>query len=363
MSNENTQGETFVTIQILRGIAALGVVYFHCVGEGGFSGFKKTGAWGVDIFFIMSGFIIAYIVSKNTKNFIIKRIFRVVPLYFIATFSIVFIAIIFPNLIHGTKISVEKIIKSILFIPYEDELKQNLPILGPGWTLNFEMFFYLIMAFCVFFVKNKKYISIICSVVLIVCMFIFNIVKSESFILEYYRSYNGGLFPEFIYGLLLHNFYCHLKSKQVPPCLLLIVRIICTGIIISSFVYLIASDVTGLYFSGNRNLQKGIPALLLVIASLFLEKNINGKNIVVQFFVLLGDASYVMYLFHYHIIAFLSRVIFQSFIGNNNGIIVEILKLLFTIIVTVIICVYLYKLVDIPIQKKLKKIFVMRHST
>jgi peptidoglycan/LPS O-acetylase OafA/YrhL len=357
MYTENTQRQTFVTIQILRGIAALGVVYDHCATEGGFNGLKHTGAWGVDIFFIMSGFIIAYIVSKNTENFMIKRIFRVVPLYFIATFSIVLVAIIFPDLIHGTKISIEKIIKSILFIPYKDELKQNSPILGQGWTLNFEMFFYLIMAFCVFFVKNKKYLPILCSAVLIVLLFVFNVVKAESLILEFYRSNHGGLIPEFIYGLLLYFVYNCIKTKisVTPPRLLLVINLICIGIIISSFVYLIASDVMGIYFSENRNLQKGIPALLLVISLLFIEKNINAENIVVRFLVLLGDASYVMYLFHYHIIALFSRVIFQRFILNTTTIAV-ILKLLFTIIVTIIISVYLYKLVDMPIQRKLKKI-------
>jgi peptidoglycan/LPS O-acetylase OafA/YrhL len=215
MSNENSQRQTFVTIQILRGIAALGVVYTHCATEGGFNRFKNTGAWGVDIFFIMSGFIIAYIVSRDIKNFMIKRIFRVVPLYFVATISIVFVAMIFPNLIHGTKISVEKIIKSMLFIPYKDELKQNLPILGPAWTLNFEMFFYLIITLCVFFVKNKKHLPIFCSSVLILFLIFLNAVKSDSFILEYY---NRGLFPEFIYGLLLFVVYNHLKSSP-PHCL------------------------------------------------------------------------------------------------------------------------------------------------
>jgi peptidoglycan/LPS O-acetylase OafA/YrhL len=359
MCNENTQRQTFVTIQILRGIAALGVVYTHCATEGGFNGLKNTGAWGVDIFFIVSGFIIAYIVSRNTENFMIKRIFRVVPLYFIATFSIVFVAVIFPDLIHGTKISMEKIIKSILFIPYKDELKQNLPILGPGWTLNFEMFFYLIMAFCVFLVKNKKYLPMFCSAVLIVLLFVFNVVKLDFFIFEYYRSYNGGLFPEFIYGLLLYLIYSHIKSRTSiisSPNILLLIRIICIVVIIGSLVYLITSDVMGVYFSENRNLQKGIPALLLVIAALLLEENVNVKGVIAKIFVLLGDASYAMYLFHYHIIAFLSRVILQKLIGNNNTIIVEILKLLFIIIVTVIISVYLYKFVDMPIQKKLKKL-------
>jgi peptidoglycan/LPS O-acetylase OafA/YrhL len=178
-TGENTG--TIKSIQILRAIAALGVVYTHCA-TGGFN-IKNTGAWGVDIFFIISGFIIAYIVSKDTKNFMIKRIFRVVPLYFIATFLVIIVAVIFPDLVHSTRISSERIIKSLFFIPYKDEFKESVPILGQGWTLRFEMFFYLTMAICIFLVKNKKYLAIICSAVLIGFLLILNMVKTDSFIM------------------------------------------------------------------------------------------------------------------------------------------------------------------------------------
>jgi peptidoglycan/LPS O-acetylase OafA/YrhL len=87
-----------------------------------------------------------------------------------------------------------------------------------------------------------------------------------------------------------------------------------------------------------------------------MENYINKKNIIVKFLVLLGEASYAMYLFHYHIIAFLSRVIFPRIIGNDNIFFVEMAKLLFTIIATIMISIYLYKLVDMPIQKGLRKI-------
>jgi peptidoglycan/LPS O-acetylase OafA/YrhL len=203
MGNENNQKQTFITIQILRAIAALGVVYTHCASEGGFN-IKNTGAWGVDIFFILSGFIIAYIVSKDTSQFVIKRICRVVPLYYIATFLVIFVVLLFPSLIHGTKITLEKIIKSLSFIPYKDELKENLPILGQGWTLRFEMFFYMTMALCLLIIKNKKHLAIFCSSVLVIFLVFLNIFKPVSFELEYYRI---GLFPEFIYGLLLFPVY------------------------------------------------------------------------------------------------------------------------------------------------------------
>jgi peptidoglycan/LPS O-acetylase OafA/YrhL len=122
------------------------------------------------------------------------------------------------------------------------------------------------------------------------------------------------------------------------------------------FAFLIGSDIMGFHLSKNRNLQNGIPSLILIMALLVMEDYINRKNVIVKFMVFLGEVSYVMYLFHYHIIAFLSRVIFSRIIGNNNIFVLEITKLLFTIIATIIISIYLYKLVDMPIQKMLKKL-------
>jgi peptidoglycan/LPS O-acetylase OafA/YrhL len=341
---KNGRQSPLISIQILRAIAALGVVYTHCATEGGFS-IKNTGAWGVDIFFILSGFIIAYIVSRDTSDFIKKRIFRVVPLYFIATFFVVLIAGLFPNLVHGTRLSTEKIIKSLLFIPYEDPVKENLPILGQGWTLRFEMFFYLTMAICLFFIKNKKYLAIACASILSIFVIIVNIVKSDIFILQYFGYGERGLLPEFIYGLLLFIGYNYLRSKtslfELNGDKKAAAIIICSIVIVFCFICLVATDIKGIYFSKNRNINKGIPSLIIIIAFLVIENYINNENKWVKIMVLLGDASYAMYLFHYHVIAFLSRIIFPIIIGNTTVFVIEMINLLFTIFITIIVSIYM----------------------
>jgi peptidoglycan/LPS O-acetylase OafA/YrhL len=68
--NTKTSGN-IISIQLLRAIAALSVVYFHCTTAGDYN-FFATGTFGVDIFFIISGFIIAYLVSKTTEGFLIS---------------------------------------------------------------------------------------------------------------------------------------------------------------------------------------------------------------------------------------------------------------------------------------------------
>ncbi|GHV74495.1 exopolysaccharide production protein ExoZ [Spirochaetia bacterium] len=341
------------SIQLLRAIAALGVVYTHCVSEGGLN-IKNTGGWGVDIFFIISGFIMAYIVLGNTDHFFVKRLFRIVPLYFIATFLVIFVAIIFPQLVHSTVLTFSKAIKSLFFIPYEDKLKLNYPILGQGWTLRFEMVFYIAMALSIVIMKNKKYISIVCSSILVLFIVILNIFNPNIFILSYYHT--QGVFLEFIYGLALYYIYYYLDAKINKIIKYKIVFSIFFAIIsIMSIMYLILSDVIWIRFFDNRSIYYGIPAFILVLSFLLLEKQINKKNTIIKFGLLLGEASYAMYLFHYHIIAFISRIIFPR-IGNNNSFIIELLKLTFTIIIIIIISIYLYKFIDKPIQKKLRNI-------
>jgi peptidoglycan/LPS O-acetylase OafA/YrhL len=190
-----------VSIQLLRAVAALSVVYLHCTTAGDYN-FFPTGAFGVDIFFIISGFIIAYMVSKTTEDFLIKRIIRIVPLYFLATVAMTLTVMFFPNLIRSTTISVSGFIKSILFIPGPENRSQ--PILGQGWTLNYEMLFYIIMFLCIFFVKNKKYLTIVCILVLVLLTVVLHLTNSTNFIINYYKK---GLFLEFIYGMILYHVY------------------------------------------------------------------------------------------------------------------------------------------------------------
>jgi len=111
----------------------LSVVYVHCTHKEGYYNLPSFGHFGVDIFFVISGFIIAYMVSENTKSFFIKRIIRIVPLYFLITVAITLTAMEPLNLINRT-ISISDFIKSILFIPLESGNNGD-PIIGQGWSM------------------------------------------------------------------------------------------------------------------------------------------------------------------------------------------------------------------------------------
>ncbi|MGB0919773.1 MAG: acyltransferase family protein [Alphaproteobacteria bacterium] len=141
-------------IQVLRAVAALMVVLLHLCGElmrhvdGLDKNYFIIGGSGVDIFFVISGFIICY-TTRNTqsiKTFAIKRLARIIPLYSILTLGLFVILSIAPQFAYSSEASWPNLIQSLLFIPHEGPTGSVKPLLKLGWTLNYEMLFYTVFA-------------------------------------------------------------------------------------------------------------------------------------------------------------------------------------------------------------------------
>jgi len=141
-------------IQYLRGIAALMVVWFHSVEQvPGVSPYFAAGFGnsGVDLFFVISGFIMLATTLNDAPaplEFMRRRIVRVVPLYWLLTLAMVALAMCVPGLFRTLIVAPWTLVESLLFIPHFSESFPNMvwPLLVPGWTLNFEMFFYAVFA-------------------------------------------------------------------------------------------------------------------------------------------------------------------------------------------------------------------------
>lgn len=138
-----------VSIQYLRGVAALMVVVFHAENmlfPGG-AGFV-FGRAGVDMFFVISGFVM-WITTTNVGPgaFLRKRLVRIVPLYWVLTLVLPFVSLQ-GGLSFRMDESLGDLLRSLLFVAYvsQENPVRIEPILAPGWTLNLEMMFYLIMA-------------------------------------------------------------------------------------------------------------------------------------------------------------------------------------------------------------------------
>jgi exopolysaccharide production protein ExoZ len=137
------------------------VVWHHSVeflGNG--AGF---GASGVDLFFVISGFIMVVSTDRGVSPgaFMVNRIVRVVPFYWCATLLIVALSLAHMSF-KVEVINLETVTKSLLFVPYESptHAREIWPLLVPGWTLNYEMFFYALFALSLFVWSKWRLIGI-----------------------------------------------------------------------------------------------------------------------------------------------------------------------------------------------------------
>jgi peptidoglycan/LPS O-acetylase OafA/YrhL len=354
MAEFTVKNDSIKSIQILRAIAAFMVAYLHSTGRGGVNLLPHIGAFGVDIFFIISGFVIAFIVTKDAKYFLIKRIIRIVPLYIIATLIMVLACILFPEKINKVVATVPAFIKSILFIPYKIKTKfePTGPLLEQGWTLNSEMFFYVIMSLCILLVRNKKYIVMTCTGILVIMIIVLNSINSDIFIVGYYRN---GLFPEFVYGILLFYVYDYFKHKHKGYLLVKnpVINMMVFGTIAIISFGCLAGTVLSKYNINNRNVYWGIPALFLVFSFLNMDKQIK-ENAFVGFWLKLGDASYALYIFHTFIAMFFTRIVFVNMIAGNTSFAVSLILEIIIMASTIFGSIVIYTILDKPIQNYLR---------
>lgn len=321
-------------IQILRGVAAINVAFYHVLyvsekyslNPTYLSFFKNWGQNGVDIFFVISGFIIFYTQKQNKKkflDFLKQRLLRIVPIYWLLTLIIVILSLIDARVFSNLEITTELIFSSFLFLSIL--LNKSYPILNTGWSLEYEMFFYLSFAFFLLFKKT--------NIILILLFFFILILFSKEF-----------LFAEFLFGVLLGYFFSKFKSmNNLISYFFLFLGIL---IIILSISSLSLISITNHF---DRMIYLGIPATMIVFGLIYIQQ---GKNI---FFIFLGNASYSIYLVHLLIISAVYKFSYYYNINMNN----DLLAIGILLLSVLGSCIF-YLIVEKKINLFLKNKFVKK---
>jgi len=335
-------------IQYLRGIAALMVVVFHAR-----SYFVEPQEWarigsrGVDIFFVISGFIMVYATRnlssevsaiKSSIIFLSKRIIRVVPLYWVALlFTAYPYLIIWVNSVNSpldlfSNISYEviSIAKDFAFIPHpsidEYEKGEFYPVLIQGWTLNFEMAFYLLFSISILARKYRIMMAsaIIAGMVLLGQFYHFHIVT--------WQFYTMTILLEFVFGMLLYEIYTKTLHLTFSRTTLFSLSII--GLLLLS----IGSGINDKVVLGTAG-----AIIVWVFIQVFQDRHYWPLK-------LLGDASFSIYLFHLE--AFKLARIVVEFLGlSQNGIINLIVIIGIHTIVSIIIGIGIYYAIEKPLLR------------
>ena len=284
------------SLQWLRFVAATLVVLYHVEVQlfrlqEGRQNIFGVGAAGVDLFFVISGFVMVFITKTHTPTFLSfmrMRIVRIVPLYWGFTLVTLGLLLTAPALLFSTAGNPVHIITSFLFLPYPHPvLGLPRPLLALGWTLNYEMFFYCLFGAFLFLTLAARILAIACVLCLLVSVRM--LVGPGIGPVDFYGS---PIVLEFVGGMLVAWIYF---QRQTLPLGILI------GTIVISVTLIFTGIQAGVSEQAIRVVYWGLPAVGIVLASLYLEKSHGWPQItLLRHF---GDASYSIYLSHLFVLA------------------------------------------------------------
>jgi len=272
-------------VQGLRAIAAMMVVFAHQPAFLKVIGIPPTGIGGVDLFFVISGFIMVYTsADRHASDFARDRIARIVPIYWLLTGAVFAVAILAPALVKGTSASLADLGMSVLFIPFEKPSGAMQPVLFVGWTLNYEMFFYALFTLGLCF-RNRSVGLLFTACALFTLVVIGQILQLGSIA----AFYADPIILEFTFGMGIG-----VAARELPKNL---AHWVTVPLIISAGAMIIFLFWLPLALpSAPRVISMGLPAAGLVAASVVLEQY--GSRVRWRPAIYIGGASYSIYLIH-----------------------------------------------------------------
>ena len=291
-------------LQCLRAFAAINVVYFHTLLASESYGKSVSilsiiGTWGqngVDIFFVLSGFVMIHTQIQKPKKiheFYFSRLNRIVPIYWLITLFIVLIYFLLPDIFRNLTLDIKKIISSLFFT--SQIVTGEFPIIIVGWTLEWEMLFYFIFGLSLFLKDIRKIIILIFLFILLI------FVLSQTLLIF-----------EFFLGVLIGYTYNKIKISQINGLIILIIGIILLLLSINSGFdpqkYLLVAG-----FKLDRFFIWGIPSAFIVLGAVYYRQISNS------FLVYLGNASYSIYLVQVLTVPFFYKFITYFNIEMNSN--------------------------------------------
>lgn len=310
-----------VHLQILRALAALSVAMLHAqhdaqsLAERAGRAFAPISAFpweaGVDVFFVISGFIMVHAsgrlfgLPEARRLFLARRIARIVPVYWAVTSAYLAIALLAPAALNPEFLGWGRVVASYLFIPVPrpDGLVQ--PLYGLGWTLNYEMFFYVLFALAIARPRTQAVLALSAALVGLVALgrFAGPLPQPLGF-------WSDPIVLEFVYGMGLALLHAHGAR---------LVSVARAGLAAAAVAALAAAAVAAPdWAAADRFLAYGLPAAALV-AAVALGRERPQAGPLARFGAALGDASYALYLVHPFAIRAGRELVARSGLGGVIG--------------------------------------------
>ncbi|HFC05028.1 MAG TPA: acyltransferase [Rhizobiales bacterium] len=305
--------QTLQSLQVLRAIAALLVVFSHIRHKhlqntpdaSHFLDWMSVGPYGVDIFFVISGFIIAYITPvtaytfTDVKNFMARRLIRVVPLYWVVTLVALAAWLYDPGKVNSTAPHLTRIWESFLLLPTDGRY-----LYQTGWTLSYEMYFYALFGLTMLFGRFQFRVLVTYLVAAIAVGLILQPGTDQPFMYMFTRD----KLLEFLAGFL----FCHTARYMIGKRPLTGIYLVSIGLVLIAIKAFTESQIAEVAYVW------GIPAMCIVFGMLMLEKAVKWP----AFMLRLGEASYALYLTHSFVMAAGAIIwyrIFDTSLASNIG--------------------------------------------
>lgn len=298
-------------LQAFRGIAALMIVILHSrinypLNESNLISnwlFNSAGS-GVDLFFVISGFIMVYTTRNSdgtflyTTQFAIKRIVRIVPVYFIVTIIFFIVMHVAYKLVGADyNFVLQDVLKSFMFIPLDLNNASppffGAPVLHVGWSLNYEMYFYFIIFISLLF---KRFRWILFSAWIAFSLLALPYIFGNSVTITGFQDYNfdgylnivtSPLIWEFVAGVIIGLLY--FTPLRIPN------PVVARYIAWVSVAFTIWWIVSGIH-GGVGITHWGLPMVIMVLCFVIASKTYDF--IVPKWLIWLGDISFSLYLVH-----------------------------------------------------------------
>lgn len=255
----------FAAIQMMRGVAAMAVVVNHCLNQVTVdSQFlpREFFAFGVDIFFVISGFIMVQISTRKYASplaFMRERFLRIYPMYFLFTSITALTIILSPSAVRHSAIGWSHYLLSIGFIPHINPATLTYsPLLRVGWTLNLEIYFYALFALAMAIRYEAR---LWLAALLILCVSLLDHAFPGT--LGVLDVYADNIVFEFVFGMLLAKAFN--ATTFVWP------RALSLGLALVAFALIAWANF--LPTPLPRALGWGIPAAMLVWSALMIDRS------------------------------------------------------------------------------------------
>lgn len=282
-----------VNVQALRAVAAFAVVFVHLQVLAVILGWGPNafvfGNAGVDLFFVISGAIMVVTVRRRPQTpqrFLANRIARIAPLYWLITATVFCAALAAPSLFGATHPDLAQLLKSLLFIPFQRGDGRMAPVVFVGWTLNYEMAFYLLFAAGLAFKRWSAGMTVVLSALTLAVAIGLSAHPAGGLL----RFYTEPLVLEFALGMGIGAAIGGLHGLRIPSAVVFGVDSLMVGAILTGPL---------LWPNVDRFAAFGLPAAVLVASAIHLEET--GRVVGGKWLPRLGDASYSTYLTHFFI--------------------------------------------------------------